>query len=324
MAVSTFTFQSAPDISSDAAFRKWVQGIHDAFIACGWVQTADTGQLDIATATVPTAQNAAAGYRMYRLDDDFQGVAPVFVKAEWGRGASASANVPAAWFAVGQATDGAGALSSVLFPRTATATNAQVTGVANEYPSYSSGDGSSLALAMWPMSGSSPIFFFVLERSRNASGEPTADGLLIACSVAANGQPVNSGASVSVVRTIGNGGSATVKSAEDNFLNVRFPGTINGALNDSGGSLSRDGVVAPVLPIPCIAPGVTPWVSNIVTAVHPADAGTTSVIQAATINGETRIYRAFPTWGSTGTNKQRGLIDVGAKTAYPAILWAEE
>src|SRR5690606_28723324 len=120
MAVSTFTFQSAPDISSSAAFRKWVQGIHDSFITCGWVQTSDTGQLDIASATVSGTQNTASGYLIYRLDDDLQGVAPVFVKFEPGRGAHATNNVPTAWFTVGQATDGAGALSSVILPRTAT------------------------------------------------------------------------------------------------------------------------------------------------------------------------------------------------------------
>lgn len=324
MAVSTFTFQSAPDISSDVAFRKWVQGIHDAFIACGWVQTDDTGQLDIATAEVPTAQNTAAGHLMYRLDDDFQGVAPVFVKFEPGRGASTSANVPTAWFTVGQATDGSGEVSSVLLPRMATASGTNVPGVTNEYPSYASGDGSSLCLAMWPMSGTNPIFFFLLERSRNANGEPTGEGFLIACSVATITQSSATSGTSSVVRVIGNGGSTSSGCAEDNFLNVRFPATVNGSTLDLGGSLSRDGVRAPVLPVPCIAPGVTPWVSNIVTAVHPADAGSTSVIQAATINGETRIYRAFPTWGATANNQSRGLIEVGARTAYPAIQWAEE
>lgn len=324
MTVSTFTFQSAPDISSDAAFRKWVQGIHDSFIACGWVQTDDTGQLDIPTATVPGTQNTAAGYLMYRLDDDFQGVAPVFVKFEPGRGAHASNNVPCAWFTVGQGTDGSGAVSSVLLPRTATASSTAVTGVTTEYPSYASGDGSSLCLAMWPMSGTHPIFFFLLERSRNANGEPTGEGFLIACSSANAAQSGTFAGSMSVVRVIGNGGSANTRCAEDNFLNVRFPATVNGATLDLGGSLSRDGVRAPVLPVPCIAPGVTPWVSNIVTAVHPADAGSTSVIQAATINGEARIYRAFPAWGATGGNQSRGLIEVGARTAYPAIQWAEE
>lgn len=324
MTVSTFTFQSAPDISSDAAFRKWVQGIHDSFITCGWVQTDDTGQLDIGSATVPGTQNTAAGYLMYRLDDDLQGAAPVFVKFEPGRGTHASNNVPTAWFTVGQSTDGAGEVPGTLLPRTQTAPGTNVTGSTTEYPSYASGDGSSLCLAMWPMSGANPIFFFILERSRNANGEPTADGFLVGVSAASGSQSGSATALQSVVRVVGNGGSTNTRCAEDNFLNVRFPATVNGATLDLGGSLSRDGVVAPVLPIPCMAPGVTPWVSNIVTAVHPADAGTTSVIQAATINGQTRIYRAFPAWGATGNNKARGLIDVGARTAYPAILWAEE
>lgn len=324
MAVSTHTFQSAPDISSDAAFRKWAQGIHDSFITCGWAQTDDTGQLDIGAAEVPETLSTAAGYLMYRLDDDLQGVAPVFVKFEPGRGGHATVNVLGAWFTVGQSTDGSGAVEDILLPRHQSgAPGNAVLGATTEYPSYASGDGSSLCLAMWPMSGANPILFFILERSRNANGEPTADGFLVGASAATVAQSAN-GASSSVVRVIGNGGSTNTQCAEDNFLNIRFPATVNGATLDLGGSLSRDGVVAPVLPVPCMAPGVTPWVSNIVTAVHPADAGATSVIQAATINGETRIYRAFPTWGATGNNKARGLIDIGTKTMYPAILWAEE
>jgi hypothetical protein len=323
MTVSTFTFQSAPDISSSAAFRKWAQGIHDSFITCGWVQTSDTGQLDIGSATVPGTADTPSGYLMYRLDDDLQGAAPVFVKFEPGRGSHASSNVPSSWFTVGQATDGAGTLSDIILPRTQAASGSSTTGSTTEYPSYASGDGASLCLAMWPMSATNPIFMFIIERSRNADGEPTGEGFLIGVGVAAGGQG-GGGVLSNVVRTIGNGGSAASMCAQDNFLNARFPSVVNNTTLDLGGSLSRDGVVAPVFPIPCVAPGVTPWVSNIVTAVHPADAGATSVIQAATINGQTRIYRAFPVWGSSGAAQHRGLIAVGSRSAYPAILWAEE
>lgn len=327
MAVQTFTFDSAPDISSNAAFRKWATGIHDALLECGWVQTDDTGQADFASMNAPTGTpDTAAGYRVYRLDDALQATAPVFVKFEPGRGGQSSSNVPAAWFTVGQETDGAGNLSRILLPRTITSVGTSVTGVTTEYPSYASGCGSSFCLAMWPMSGTNPIFFFILERSRNASGEPTGEGFLIALSVANNSQ--NSGtASVSVVRAIGNGGSASSRCADDNFLNVRFPATANGATVDLGTSLSRDGVKAPVLPVPCMAPGLTPWASNVVVAVHPGDAGSTSVIQAATINGKTRIYRAFPAKGATASSaviaQARGLIEWGNHTCYPAILWGE-
>lgn len=322
MTVTTFTFESAPDVSSSAAFRKWVQGVHDSFLACGWVQTSDAGQLDISTATVSGTINTESGYLIYRLDDEAQATAPVFVKFEPGRGGHASNNTPSAWFTVGQATDGSGTLSSILLPRTQAVSGTGTIGTTSEYTSYASGCGSSFCLAMWPMSGANPIFFFILERSRDTDGAPTDEAFLVALGAATATQGVSSGASSSVVRVIGNGGSSSSKCAEDNFLNVRFPATVNDSALDLGGSLSKDGVTAPVLPIPCMAPGVTPWVSNIVVAVHPADAGTTSVIQAATINGQTRIYRAFPAWGATSNNKARGLIDVGARTAYPAIAWA--
>lgn len=69
-----------------------------------------------------------------------------------------------------------------------------------------------------------------------------------------------------------------------------------------------------------MAPGVPPWVSNVVVAVHPGDVGATSVIQVATINCSTRIYRAFTLY-----DQYTGVVGCGISTASrvrPAIIWA--
>lgn len=306
MTVSTYSWMSARSSADAATFRKFAVGIHAAFLAAGWVQTSDTGQGDVTTMTVPTA-NTAAGYEVWRLNDALQSTAPVFVKIEYGR----ATNVPIVWITVGQSTDGAGTIGNVLFARTQAGAPGSNSNNATEYPSYASGDGSSIAVVMWAGSwstaSSTSDFFFVVERSRDSSGNATGDGFLIVIGkVGAN----------AVV--IGNGGSSGSMMTSSPYLNAAMPQSINAVATSTGSTLSKDGVTAPVLPVPCMAPGVAPWVSNLLVAVHPGDAGSTSVIQAATINGATRTYRAWTAFSSAG------VIPCGTSTSVivPAIGWA--
>lgn len=309
--MSTFTWMSAPDISSTAAFRKWVQGIHDAFAACGWVQTEDSGQAVLSSLAVPTTGQTAAGYEVWRLDDDLQSVAPLFVKIEYGRGHATNNNLEV-WVTVGQSTNGAGAIGSELLARSALVANTSHAGLAPELPGYASGDGHSICLIPWPGFVTNNVSWcMVIERSRDEHGTATADGFLIVA-----------GQGAKAVTVIGNGGSVSSRSSSGAGLPVLLPYTVNGTTASAASTLSNDGVHAPVLPIPCIAPGVKPWVSNVIVAVHPGDAGALSVIQAATINGETRTYRAWPAFGSptapvfTSWPQQTPRI-------WPAILWED-
>lgn len=297
MAVMTYSWIGAPTVTNDATLRAWVQNIHDAFAACGMVQTADTGQVNPATVTY----GSGTAYEVWRFDDALQAAAPVFVKIEYTR------NATSLGITVGQATDGAGNLSSLLVAKATLSLSASTT----EYASYASGDGSSFAIIFTP-SNSVTNGCFIIERSRATTGEATAEAFVIA-----TGSPSqnNNGRLFAVV---GNGGSSTSKSAIWNSGSpVALPYLVNGANVSTAVSLSKDGVTAPVFPIPCIAPGVTPFVSNMMVAVHPADAGATSVIQAATINGETRVYRAWPFM------QQNGIIPTDLSYRIcPAILWA--
>lgn len=307
--MSTFTWMSAPTISSDAAFRKWVQGIHDAFAACGWVQTADTGQAVISSLTVPTSTSASAGYEIWRLDDELQAEAPLFVKIEFGRGVGSPGDYPDAWVTVGQSSNGSGVIGNVLAAREQFAWQGSATGSATEITGYASGDGHSICLVPWPgFVASRASWCLVIERSRSSDGTPTTDGFLIV-----------SGWTVTVV---GNGGATSSRSSSGDVLPVVLPYRINGAAASTSSTLSSDGVHAPVLPIPCLAPGVGPWVSNVIVAVHPGDAGALSVIQAATINGRTRTYRAWPGFGSPAAPIATNAPAQSSRI-WPAILWED-
>lgn len=107
--MATTTATCAATNSTDANFRAWVQFIFNVFTNGGWVQTADTGQIDPVTATKPGAVNTKVGYAIFGMNDTLQATHPVFVKFSFGSGNTHAVD-PGLWFAVGAATDGAGNL----------------------------------------------------------------------------------------------------------------------------------------------------------------------------------------------------------------------
>lgn len=93
-------------IDTDATFRAWVTAVHDALIAAGLVQTADTGQINRATVLLP-AVGAYGGYEVFSFNDE--GATAVFVKVNFGRG---SGFRPGLEWTVGRGSDGAGTLTT--------------------------------------------------------------------------------------------------------------------------------------------------------------------------------------------------------------------
>ena len=106
--MATTTATVAPNNATAAEFRAWAQFIHDVFVNGSWVQTGDTGQINLATVAAPGAANTKMGYEILRMDDALQSTNPVFLKLAYGSGSST--NFPAIWFMIGTATDGAGNL----------------------------------------------------------------------------------------------------------------------------------------------------------------------------------------------------------------------
>lgn len=311
MTIYTHTGLSAPTVANDAAFQKWASLVDAMILACGWVQTADTGQSDPAAATVPGTNSTAAGYRVYSLNDALAGVAPVLLKYEWGRGGSATQ--PSVWFTIGTTTDGAGALSGLLLARSQTSASS-ASGNITEVPSYASGDGSSLNITMWHTLSIASAFVFRVERSRTTNGEPTADGLAITLA----------SFTTQIARTIAYAG--TIDSAGDArsvAQTVALPGVINGVTTTTTGpgTLSQDGVTAPVFPVVHAAPGVPPWVSANMVILISADAGASSLVTANT-HGTSRTFRAFPAPGAAAFCDV-AMAGTGSRVAITAQVWAD-
>jgi len=169
-----------PNNSTDAEFRIWSKFIVDGMLAGGWVQTADTGQINFTTVTRPLAANTAMGYVILRMDDTLQSSVPVYVRLEFGSG-SLAANM-GVWFTIGGSTDGAGAiqgawitnLNSAAAPIRCGSSSAALV----QPHSWVSADTNRAQVAVAYTSGFNGLFFSI-ERTKTAAGLDDGTGLLL-------------------------------------------------------------------------------------------------------------------------------------------------
>jgi len=169
------------DNTTDANFRSWggsVAGISYYLAQMGFVQTADTGQINWTTVVKPP-QNTFAGYEIWRCANSTnQTNCPIFFRIDFGAQNNV-ASTPRIKIQIGSGSDGAGALTGNLI----TAVDMTWTGSTNKgsgqdttYPCFFSGDGSNyLGILMWVqnITGLLPQFFG-FERSLDATGAYTA------------------------------------------------------------------------------------------------------------------------------------------------------
>ena len=66
--------------NTDANFRLWCDFINDVLTTAGWVNTADTGQINLVTVTAPVAASTKQGYQIWRMNDALQSTKPCFIR----------------------------------------------------------------------------------------------------------------------------------------------------------------------------------------------------------------------------------------------------
>lgn len=117
-------------MSSDARFRDWGGSISAGLAAVGLTKTADSGQINWATATFPVSNNTDAGYEVWRFNDPDQADKPVYFALHYGRGSSST---PRFRVTLGTGSDGNGTITGATIGAgdqfTATANNAYPRGV---------------------------------------------------------------------------------------------------------------------------------------------------------------------------------------------------
>jgi hypothetical protein len=170
--MTTQTWSTVIDHSSDANFRIWGNELKTKLAAAGLVQTADTGQINWVTVTRP-ATNTDAGYEIWRMNDTQQATAPIFFKIFYGT--ANGAGTPRIRVQMGQGSNGSGTLTGIV-------TTVQIMGVqtapntAVAYPSYACAAQGFFGLA-WKVGGGPQGGFFLCRTADPAgSNAPTADG----------------------------------------------------------------------------------------------------------------------------------------------------
>lgn len=100
-----------------------------ALQGCGLVQTADTGQINIAA--LASGASGIKGYEIYRFNDSAQGTDPIFIKVNYIQG---GASGPRAQFSlqVGQGSDGAGTLTGTVLTMAQPGSNINQNGVTGQ------------------------------------------------------------------------------------------------------------------------------------------------------------------------------------------------
>lgn len=183
--MTTYTASVLPSNTSDANFRAWGKAISDGFAAIGLVQTADTGQINWTTVTRPSSSYSYQGYEIWRFNDAMQATCPIFLKIQYGTGASSSNVYVNVLFGFG--SNGAGGLTGNLSATfESNQGNTWTVGVAQPIYMQSSNAGS-LNMMLFPGSGAGSadgnqnesVLGLFVDRTRNADGTPNGSGILI-------------------------------------------------------------------------------------------------------------------------------------------------
>lgn len=155
--------------NSDANFRAWGTNLAARFLAAGWVQTADTGQINWVTVTAPAGVSTFQGYEIWRFADALQASAPIYLKIEYGEGNGTDG--PAIRFSVGTGSNGSGTLTG----NVSSTIIAACTSTPGGGTYFGSGDTGRFSFALDVSAG----MYFSVERTKDATGADTTEGLLI-------------------------------------------------------------------------------------------------------------------------------------------------
>lgn len=185
--MATSTAALVNNIVGDAEFRTVGSTIAAKLGLLGWVQTADTGQINWTTVTWPLANTTKAGYEIWRMADTLQATAPIYMKISYGRGSSAT-NF-SLWVQFGTGSSGAGALTGTLSTEyQASIGSSDTAGVTSTC--YFSGDTNRLCMVLWgnnPTASGARVIVISIERKKDATGADVAGGLYIHVGSATNG-----------------------------------------------------------------------------------------------------------------------------------------
>ena len=163
----------AANSGDNTTFRAYGTAVSNAFADAGWVQVDTNSAIDWATVVANGTVNTWVGSETWRMDDALQNTSPVYLKIDYGTLLS----VNRGGFAVtlGRSSNGSGGLTGVFSTNT---TLGMTPAGPNTYPCYFTGSSNNIMIGMW-MGTTQPVVLSI-ERTHDANGADTAEGVLIA------------------------------------------------------------------------------------------------------------------------------------------------
>lgn len=98
--------------TSDAEFRTWLAEFSGMLDSAGFTKSADTGQINTGSATLPST-NTYGGYEIRYLDDSLHATKPLYCKIEYGT--QSSSGRPMIRVSCASGTNGSGTLSGTTY-----------------------------------------------------------------------------------------------------------------------------------------------------------------------------------------------------------------
>ena len=329
--MGTSVFFSGIGISTDVVFSAWCNAWINGWVASGLTRTSDTGQFSGAAAfPAPGSGGVFIGsaYAVFRFSDPLQATHPVFFRIDFGTNGTAR---PALRLRVGKGTDGAGNISGVLLTQVVNHAMAATPNYETATPYThlaSSGPGYFAFLGFVDHPGSTggvqQNYPIIIERSRDANGDLTGDGLLVAASPGAystsnNSISLTSGSYRNPVWGFNYASGYYFQSTAP----VTAPYSINGTPLGASTSIASGGI-GPVLPWVMLAPAVAPWQATAIACIPSGDfpGGDFSPV----LNGRTITMRPvdavnYPIHSAWATAYQPGSTSVASSAIGPAIRW---
>lgn len=174
--MSIYTWSSPQSSSPLANFNALFAGVPIGLVAGGLLQSAgDTGQINFSTNTsYPSGASQSIGYQIWEFQDALQATTPIFIKLEFGSGASGAA-YGGMWITVGKGSDGSGNITGIIQARTAIPSN-NTSG--SSYSNFVSA-GTNRFVIFLGTTNTNGEFLIALERNHSTSGADTTDGLLL-------------------------------------------------------------------------------------------------------------------------------------------------
>ena len=170
--MTTATFTTVVDQSSDAGFRTWVAEMITQMAGVGLVQTSDTGQINTSTVTRAAANTHAAGCStIWHFSDS-----SLYFKLEFG--SAPAATEPQMWVTVGTGSNGTGTITGQTSTRNTICNGGAPVSTSTTYVSYICATTNAFALA-WKTNGISnlyPIAYLCVGKTVDGTGAATTTG----------------------------------------------------------------------------------------------------------------------------------------------------